>query len=153
MLFIKISISKSSSCNLLLSYRRIHPTPLNPSWASDFLWPIECSEHDNMPFLGLSLKSLAGLSEKLQRDRDRETKRNLSSTATETSEMWLNFSWIPGEPHSQQHLDQRQAVSAEPAQVAELWANTVTYCFCFKPVSWRWSVIQSEIIVIILLTR
>lgn len=153
MLFIKISINESSSCNLLLSYRRIHPTPLNPSWASDFLWPTECSEHDNMPFLGLSLKSLVGLSEKLQRDRDRETKRNLSSTATETFRNPLNSSWIPREPHSQQHLEQRQAVSAEPAQVAELWANTVTYCFRLKPVSWRWSVMQREIIVIILLTR
>jgi len=95
------------------------PLPLNPSWASDFLWPIECSEYDNMSFLGLSLKSLAELSEKLQRDRDRETKRNLSSTATETSEMWLNSPWIPREPHSQHHVEQRQTICADPAQIAE----------------------------------
>ena len=83
-----------------------------------------------MSFLGLSLKSLAELSEKLQRDRDRETKRNLSSTATETSEMWLNSSWIPREPHSQHHVEQRQTISAEPAQIAESEVTQLCSTLC-----------------------
>ena len=84
-----------------------------------------------MSFLGLSLKSLAELSEKLQRHRDRETKKNLSSTAPETSEMWLNSLWIPREPHSQHHVEQRQTISAEPAQIAE--SEVAQSCLTLRP--------------------